>query len=43
MKSVDFLYLALGAFAVIHGSYIVLLYRRYTALNRRLKELDRGK
>ena len=42
MKSVDFLYVALGAFAVIHGGYILILYRRYARLSRRLKELRRG-
>jgi hypothetical protein len=39
MKSVDFLYVALAAFALIHGSYLVILFRRYAVLSRRLNEL----
>jgi hypothetical protein len=42
MKSVDFLYVALAAFALVHGSYLVILFRRYTALSQRLKDLRRG-
>jgi hypothetical protein len=41
MKSIDFLYIALAAFALIHGSYLVILFRRYTALSQRLKELGK--
>jgi hypothetical protein len=42
MKSVDFLYVALGAFVLIHGSYLIILFRRYTTLSQRLKQLHRG-
>jgi hypothetical protein len=41
MKSVDFLYAALTAFALIHGAYLVILYTRYRKLSEELKELKK--
>jgi hypothetical protein len=41
MKSVDFLYVALGAFFVIQGGYLLILTRSYSALSRQIKELGR--
>lgn len=43
MKPVDFLYVALAAFAVIQGGYLIILVRRYRALSEQLKELGKGK
>jgi hypothetical protein len=43
MKSVDFLYVALGAFFLIQGGYVLILIRNYSALSRQLKELGKGK
>jgi len=40
MKPVDFLYVALAAFAVIQGTYLIILIRRYRALSEQLKELS---
>lgn len=42
MKSIDFLYAALVATAIIHGGYLTILYRRYRRLQRELKEYSRG-
>ena len=39
MKSVDFLYAALVATGLIHGTYMIMLYRRYRRLETQLKEL----
>ncbi len=39
MKSVDFLYAALFATALIHGAYLTNLFRRYRRLKRELKDL----
>jgi hypothetical protein len=42
MKSVDFLYIALAATAVIHGSYLAILFRRYRALREQLQRLNKN-
>lgn len=39
MNSVDFLYAALAATAVIHFSYIGILVRRYRGLQSQAKEI----
>jgi len=39
MKPVDFLYVALAAFVIIQGGYLIILARRYWALSEQLKEL----
>ena len=41
MKSVDFLYVALIATALIHGTYLTMLYRAYRRLQQQLKELGK--
>jgi hypothetical protein len=41
MTSVDFLYAALIATALIHGTYLVTLYRRYKRLQRQLRDLGK--
>jgi hypothetical protein len=41
MKSVDFLYAALFATALIHGPYLTSLFFRYRRLKRELKDLGR--
>ncbi len=38
MKSIDFLYAALIATAVIHGGYLTILYRRYRRLRQQLRK-----
>lgn len=38
MKSVDFLYAALIATALIYGGYVTMLYRRYRRLQRELRK-----
>jgi len=41
MKSIDFLYVALAAFAVIQGGYLIILVRSYRALSEQLKEFGK--
>jgi hypothetical protein len=41
MNSIRFLYAALIATAIIHGTYLVSLYRRYRRLQKQLKELGK--
>jgi hypothetical protein len=41
MKSVDYLYAALIATALIHGIYLANLFSRYRRLKRELKDLGR--
>jgi hypothetical protein len=42
MTSVQFLYAALAAFVIIHGTYLTILIRRYGALSDELKELGKS-
>jgi hypothetical protein len=39
MNSIRFLYAALIATAVIHGTYLTSLYRRYRRLKEQLRDL----
>jgi hypothetical protein len=41
MKSVDFLYAALIATALIHGTYLTNLFFRYRRLKQELKDFGR--
>jgi len=41
MKSVQFLYVALIATALIHGTYLTSLFSRYRRLKRELKDLGK--
>jgi len=41
MKSIDFLYTALAAFALIHGTYLTMIVRRYRRLSRELQEIGK--
>jgi hypothetical protein len=43
MNSLRFLYAALAATALIHGGYLVSLFRRYSRLRRQMKDLGKGK
>jgi hypothetical protein len=42
MNSIRFLYAALIATALIHGSYLANLFRRYRRLRRQLRETNKG-
>jgi hypothetical protein len=41
MNSVRFLYAALIATAVIHGTYLISLFRRYRRLRQQMKDLGK--
>jgi|HubBroStandDraft_4_1064222.scaffolds.fasta_scaffold93161_2 hypothetical protein len=41
MNSVRFLYAALIATALIHGAYLISLFRRYRRLRQQMKDLGK--
>jgi hypothetical protein len=43
MSSVQYLYAALAATAIIHGTYLGSLYRRYRRLQKQLMEVGKGR